>query len=199
MRPSRLDPELVAALERYRQGSGVIEYFAFQANHQVGLELHRTASLEAFDVLRSALETEHFKLTLHPERMRAHVISVQAFFGQANTSAGPMHSPLEFLEARARELNSRKAFSGGLNDCYLHAFSDPPYGLGFSPPEAQLVFDTINQHVFGSFADDLEIMRWSSDWSNYFEAGLEWWGAYWWSIHNRSKHLVLVMAASATD
>lgn len=47
--------------------------------------------------------------------------------------------------------------------------------------------------------DHLEIYIWSDDWSNYFNAGKEWWGAFYWTIYNKQRNTVTVIGGSATD
>ena len=47
--------------------------------------------------------------------------------------------------------------------------------------------------------DKLEIFEWSTDWSSYFDDGLEWWGARCVSIYDKECDRFVVIAASATD
>ena len=197
MKPATLPPAFEEALSAFRRAHGVVHYFVFEASGLRGLELHRTASLAAFEALRALLERSSFHLTIEPARMSATETTVEAFLGEARP--GTLTSPRAFLEERERELSLHKAFSADLEPGYLHAFVDPPYGLRLSPEKVQRIFDTLNEHLFGGFTDDLEIFRWSTDWSNFFADGLEWWGAYWWTIHDRTRGIVSVLAASATD
>lgn len=41
--------------------------------------------------------------------------------------------------------------------------------------------------------------EWSDDWSNFFDAGKEWWGCFFWTIYNKQTHTIIVIGASATD
>ena len=47
--------------------------------------------------------------------------------------------------------------------------------------------------------DVLEIYEWTTDWSDYFDAGYEWYGACCWSVYDRSMNRYVVMLVSATD
>ena len=47
--------------------------------------------------------------------------------------------------------------------------------------------------------DVLEIYEWTTDWSDYFDAGHEWYGACCWSVYDRSMDRYVVMLVSATD
>ena len=90
------------------------------------------------------------------------------------------------------------SFGGPLNDGSLSAFADPPYSSSAKPTEVQEFYAAINAALFGDFHDDLEIRRYTSDWSDFFDAGLEWWGAYWWTVLNRTRGIIAVVVASST-
>jgi hypothetical protein len=82
---------------------------------------------------------------------------------------------------------------------YQHAFFDPPYTLRGSAKEQAELFTKINRYVFGPEPPRAEIFKWSTDWSNYFDAGHEWWGAFYWTIRPANASYVVVIGASSTD
>ena len=43
------------------------------------------------------------------------------------------------------------------------------------------------------------IYEWTTDWSDYFDAGHEWYGACCWSVYDKSMNRYVVMLVSATD
>ena len=45
----------------------------------------------------------------------------------------------------------------------------------------------------------LDIYEWTTDWSDLFDAGHEWYGACCWSIYDKSMNRYVVMLVSATD
>jgi hypothetical protein len=45
----------------------------------------------------------------------------------------------------------------------------------------------------------LQIQKWPTNWSNYFDAGDEWWGSFCWTITNLEKQWITVITASTTD
>ena len=47
--------------------------------------------------------------------------------------------------------------------------------------------------------EHLQIHRWPTDWSNYFDAGNEWWGTHAWSIADSRAGWLTVVCASASD
>ena len=79
---------------------------------------------------------------------------------------------------------------------YWYAFSDPPYGNDYNLDD----FHKINNILFpAQFRNDLEIYRWNDDFSNYFDAGKEWWGTGLWSIYDKWMHRFVIIGASTTD
>lgn len=199
MKPASLPSAVEDALARYRKGYGVIHYFAFEGDGTHGDALHRAVTLAAFALLREKPEVSRLRLTMVESLMRSSPVAVTDFVGSLSTSGGVVTSPGEFSRARRRAFDEKNGFSVEHEDSYLRAFCHPPYPLDMSADAAQWSYDTINDYLFGGFRDDLEIRRWSDDWSSFFDAGKEWWGALWWSIHNRTRNLAIVVAASATD
>ena len=78
---------------------------------------------------------------------------------------------------------------------YWYAFWETPHTSGYGPDE----FRKVNSMLFPEGTDDLEIFEWTTDWSNYFEAGHEWWGAACWSVYDKNMSRYVVIMASATD
>jgi hypothetical protein len=199
MKHASLPAAYADALKAFHDASGVIQYYAFEPQGRSGLALHHDASIAAFAELRATFESPYFQFTCDPSKMIAQPMSVDTFVGVISTSEGVFNSPADFLVARARALSEKRGITGELDPSYVRAFVDPPYGLLVTPEEAQRIYDVLNEHLFGGFRDDLDVLSWSNDWSNWFDAGLEWWGAFWWTIHNRTRGLIAVVTASATD
>ena len=77
---------------------------------------------------------------------------------------------------------------------YANAFLQPPYGSTLTEED----FDKMNSVLF-SDKMALDICRWNTEWSNYFDEGLEWWGAYYWTVYDPKGKYFVVIGASATD
>ncbi len=126
-----------------------------------------------------------------------HVDAVRAVLQELESRVRPNHSPLmpeRFAAARvsvqqfltALRLTASAAQTVGVLD------DNPAFQIAWLPEASLATLVKVNDLLFNKFQDDLEIVRWS-------EGGLEWWGAFWWTIHNRTENLVTVVAASATD
>lgn len=110
--------------------------------------------------------------------------------------------------------------SSGIFDGLAHALLNPPYGLGrpdgasfgrFGSPGYAAKEKAWMRDVLRGFCvdvlglDDLErtshlrIHRWPTDWSSYFAAGHEWWGAFLWTVEDTRNEWTTVIGASSTD
>lgn len=92
---------------------------------------------------------------------------------------------------RAPELHG----DGGLAYAYLH----PPYNLYADNATRNSLFFGLLDQLLGGQRGDYVIWRWSAASSNYFDAGREWWGTYFWTVHPRGTRRVVGITASATD
>jgi hypothetical protein len=168
-----LSANLEAALEEFRNGEGVVEYFVFEADIEAGLRqsvsglpLHEAAMREVLRRLEQRAQPKHFPTA--PHRMISQEVTLESFL-------------------TAISGNDLARYKVGVIDD-----TDGSFRLQRMPEGTRTRFDTINSLLFASFKDNLEIMRWS-------EGFLEWWGAFWWTVHNRTRNLVVVITASATD
>ncbi len=78
---------------------------------------------------------------------------------------------------------------------YWFAFLEPPHGSRDTPGD----FAAVNAALFPLGTAALEAYEWSTDWSDYFDDGHEWWGTGCWSVYDPGKGRFAVILASATD
>jgi len=78
---------------------------------------------------------------------------------------------------------------------YWYAFWNTPHKTGYGPEE----FHTINAALFPHGTESLEVYEWTTDWSDYFDAGHEWWGTACWSVYDNRLNRFVVILASTTD
>lgn len=82
---------------------------------------------------------------------------------------------------------------GKLN--YRKAFLYPPYENGYTDAD----FERLTASLFPNGKDKLEVYEWTTDWSEYFDEGHEWWGTLCYTVYDRSLDRFAVIMASATD
>ena len=78
---------------------------------------------------------------------------------------------------------------------YRKAFLFPPHGNGYTEAD----FDRVNRSLFPNGTDALDVYAWTTDWSDYFDDGHEWWGALCLTVYDQSLDRFIVILASATD
>lgn len=83
---------------------------------------------------------------------------------------------------------------------FCDAFLDPPHSLTIGKTikeRGQYFMDFIE--LFFSDLHQLEMYSWSTDSSDYFEMGKEWWGSFFWTVYNPVKNIYIGIIASTTD
>jgi len=78
---------------------------------------------------------------------------------------------------------------------YWYALLEPVHGRRNKPED----FRKVNEVLFPNGKDALDIYEWTTDWSEFFDAGHEWYGACCWSAYDKSLNRYVVMLVSATD
>lgn len=86
----------------------------------------------------------------------------------------------------------------GFGPGFAYVFSDPPYGMSIDTRELGQLFNSFLSEVL-KLSDNSVIYQWPTDWSNFFDAGHEWWGAFLWSLSIPDTRRILIIAASSTD
>jgi hypothetical protein len=91
--------------------------------------------------------------------------------------------------------------SGFLRKGYTDAFLEPPHSFGkqgmtnLAKGEFFLEFSSF---LFDNF-NEIIVYSWPIDCSNYFDAGKEWWGSFFWTVYNPMKNWYVGIVASSTD
>ena len=78
---------------------------------------------------------------------------------------------------------------------YWYALMEPVHGRNNKPED----FKKVNEVLFPNGTDVLDIYAWTTDWSDYFDDGHEWYGACCWSVYDKTLNRYAVMLVSATD
>ncbi len=104
--------------------------------------------------------------------------------GDPDKAAGEKTDPAEQFSSDYRE---------GLN--YRKAFLYPPHPNGYTGKD----FVRVNAALFPNGADGLEVCKWTTDWSDYFDEGREWWGTLCLTVYDKTLDRFVVIMASATD
>ena len=83
--------------------------------------------------------------------------------------------------------------NGKLN--YRKAFLYPPHTNNYTDKD----FKALTATLFPGGKDSLEVYEWTTDWSEYFDDGHDWWGALCYTVYDKNQNRFVVIMASATD
>ena len=171
-----------------------VEYCLIEADapHQ-GYRSHKDAVLfAALKVIErdfdEQLRDEPFPWSLDMEKARARQIEVDALLHVPEIvrtdRVGQRHYDCELPDPLKGEQIP-----------YWYAFWETPHPSGYGPDD----FRRVNAALFPEGTDGLEVYEWTTDWSNLFDDGHEWWGAACWSVYDSRMGRYVVMIASETD
>lgn len=117
----------------------------------------------------------------------------------------------ELINPRVRDLGDQPlgrvegggAFPlAGSGGDFAYAFSNPPYGLWARPQEVQDLFDEIRHFIMPPGVEH-RILDWTTaelpKVHRYFQAGMEWWGVFLFTIYVPDRRRLTVILGSATD
>ena len=192
------DADLVALLANFDENGGVLDYVTLRTEAAVASpQLHRAAALAGIAAIDRRLEKQaearaseddpagqFFRLKWDESKLSGEPVSFATFWGTDDVRPKPI---------------GQHAWSIPNVDGYKTAFFHPPHGLRCSDHEGEVLFDRINVLVLSPDATGCEIFSWSTDWSNYFDAGKEWWGAFYWTVRPMGSDSIIVIGASTTD
>ena len=104
----------------------------------------------------------------------------------------------DLRRAKGTRMETQALFSSrypktGVN--YRKAFLYPPHENSYTGED----FVRVNAALFPNGTDGLEVYEWTTDWSDYFDEGHEWWGALCLTVYDKSLSRFAVILASATD
>jgi len=190
-----------ALIEKYDRC--IIDYCLIQDEtpHQ-GYRSHKDAVLFAMckvieryieSELRSELafgnpDEESFPWSLNMDKAKAVQIDVDTFLSIPEISAKDNSGNKGSVRKEAKTLV-------GQHIPYWYAFWNTPHGTGYGPDD----FRSVNTSLFPNGTDKLEVYEWTTDWSNYFDDGHEWWGTACWSVYDKELNRYVVIMASTTD
>lgn len=86
------------------------------------------------------------------------------------------------------------------NRGFIQAFFFPPLGMSFGKDKSDAIesFNIFTRINFGGLRE-LKIYAWSVDCTHFFKFGKEWWGSYFWTVHNPLKNIFIGIVGSDSD
>lgn len=216
-------PTQTALLEKYEQAGVVVDTAVLQLR-AVGKDQYQMSKIAAISGMQ--VFAERYRLDFqqyNPGKDIADYFSIQI-----DPDAEPSGQHISFEEflgpgfdLRANQLKlfsynpQSRILYHAVTDGFVKALLDPPHSIGESGDPAdpeylrrltqqltQMLRDYLREILhLENFreTDHLVIYQWSDDWSNYFDAGQEWWGTFFWTVYDTQRQTVTVIGASSTD
>ncbi|MGY3777090.1 hypothetical protein [Isobaculum melis] len=178
----------------------VLDYIFFQIDDYQGIETHQSAAIEGMKKIASRRMLSRAKSLEIRRGSKQHFSNEellknwQQVYGTTTYSILPKLmkaervTPTDFFKEYQR-------VDAEYEESYCYAFTYPSTGEN---PTGRKDFKKLNQLLFPN-QQDLIIYRWNDDWSDYFDAGKEWWGTFYWTIYDPSTNRMTVIGASTTD
>ena len=202
--------KLPSAFKRYEKMLGVLDFAVF--DDATGTEEEILSAIP--QTLRHSHEFDADRLRV----LGCRRIKERAFFGDSyDLDSGHLLKVGSWRTADGSQLENPKLkkldrvkIKSGAAPCpdagaggeFAYAFSCPPYGLKGRPSEVQAVFEEIRDFLLPP-GHRSEICDWSGpelpQVSDYFAAGMEWWGVFLFSIYIPEIERLSIVAGSTTD
>jgi hypothetical protein len=185
---------LKSLLTRYYKALGVVDLLTIRLeSHERGTtDIHRRIALFGMRVI-DWRTSQFFKVP----REQRHLVFYNLFWCGLQFDE-PLATSFVHLKIDEMKVASAPEAPASFMETYRHAFLDPPYPLSIDREAAERLFVDLNAALF----DDLNqwtIRRWANDWSSYFDAGNEWWGAFLWTLVGPTGRDAIWIGASSTD
>jgi len=198
-----LDADLAGVEVQYllceREGGDEDDYMAHKQAALLTLEKIKNDFDEYFSRLlldakyKNKKRSDFYQVSIDAEKIDGNSVSLQQFLGKyysvdknicahRGRSSQFLNNYFWFGDAELPNnvLDTTKAF-----ECqelgYVYAFFEPPYSIRGSTKEKEALFRKLETLFFGGFDSRAKIFKWSDNCSNYFDAGKEWWGTYFYT------------------
>lgn len=102
-------------------------------------------------------------------------------------------------EPKKENIIASDGIDNGIGTGFAYACSSPPYSMQITANELGELFEQIIRFILGGVDDATVIFTWPTNWTNYFDAGDEWWGSFLWTVANPGSKQIVMIAASSTD
>ena len=163
--------------------AGEVEYHLLKSDDPYnGLQSHKEALIAVFDKLHS--------LTYNIDKAQPTELNPNDFFYCPNIVKTDHYGNVHY-DAKWKPSDDNI----GTTVPYWYALMEPVKEKKNKPED----FKKLNEVLFPNGTDKLNIYEWTTDWSDFFDDGHEWYGACCWSIYDKSMERYVVMLVSATD
>ena len=221
-------PKFIEKYKAYEREGGVIDFRIFQLDTEqedTPYQKHLAVAQQTLISVAEEANTRLDRIAAKSKINRKKLFTMDYDFNILKDS-GKEISVQDFMGWQYEEVSGRIILSGGkLHNRYfyyddkevpekavamadedrekigfVYAFLEPPYSFmcgktifekgNFFLDFCRLLFTDISQ---------IEVYKWSTDSSNYFDDGKDWWGSFFWTVYNPCRYWYIGIIASETD
>ena len=221
-------PKFIEKYKTYEREGGMIDFRIFQLDTEqddIPYQKHLAVAQQTLISVAEEVNTRLDRIAAKSKINRKKLFTMDYDFGVLKDS-GKEISVQDFMGWQYEEVSRRIILSGEKlynqyfyyddkevpekavamteedlkKEAFAYAFFQPPYSFmitksnfekgNFFLDFCRLLFTDISQ---------IEVYKWSTDSSNYFDEGKEWWGAFFWTVYNPYWDRYIGILASTTD
>jgi hypothetical protein len=219
-----IDTDIEQLLSTFKEGAGVIDFklysvgTALTSPYQKHLEVAKQTLIEVAKEINSYLDRVAVKNKRRREdfftmdydftllKSSGKEITVSEFIGNAVTLEKHKER-LQRLPESAIYYNYCKPYKERtMGSGFTYAFFESPYGISIKRKREAERDNYTNGKFFFEFCyalftdlSQIEVYEWSTDCSNYFDIGKDWWGTFFYTVYNPLRDCYIGIVASESD
>jgi hypothetical protein len=200
-------PDIAAKIAEYRALGGVMEFGIFSLTLEVSArKAHWIAAKQTLELLNEVLSpfTKESGTLLTPQEFFGPSFELETQRPLVGGRGRNFLNDLFYYDEEESFANKRRRKWDGEADAfpvrgYAEAFLNPPHAFGRKTIlETGQFFLDFNHLLFGDL-NQITAYAWPIDCSDYFDFGKEWWGSFFWTVHNPAQNWYIGIVASTSD
>ena len=221
-------PEFIEKYKAYERAGGMIVFRIFQLDTEqedTPYQKHLAVAQQTLISVAEEVNTRLDCISAKSKINRKKLFTMDYDFGVLKDS-GKEISVQDFMVWQYEEISGRVILKGGklYNQYFYYDDKEVPekavtmteedlkkeaFAYAFFQPRNSFMYRHSNFEKGNFFLDfcrllftdisQIEVYKWSTDSSNYFDEGKEWWGSFFWTVYNPYQDWYIGIIASTTD
>ena len=221
-------PKFIEKYKAYEREGGIIDFRIFQLNTEqddTPYQKHLAVAQQTLISVAEEANTRLDRIAAKSKINRKKFFTMDYDFGVLKDS-GKEISVQDFMGWQYEEVSRRIILSGGKlhnryfyyddkevpekavamteenlkKEAFAYAFFQPTYSFMITKSnfEKGIFFLDFCRLLFTDILQ-IEVCKWSTNSSNYFDEGKDWWGSFFWMVYNPCRDRYIGILAATTD
>ena len=221
-------PKFIEKYKAYERAGGMIDFRIFQLDTEqddTPYQKHLAVAQQTLISVAEEVNTRLDRIAAKSKINRKKLFTMDYDFSVLKDS-GKEISVQDFMGWQYEEISGRVILKGGklYNQYFYYDDKEVPekavtmteedlkkeaFAYAFFQPRYSFMYRHSNFEKGNFFLDfcrllftdisQIEVYKWSTDSSNYFDEGKEWWGSFFWTVYNPYQDWYIGIIASTTD